>query len=820
MGRIWVGIGRTRARAESALLLVASIVAIALGALPGEVSAQQGVAQIRVDSIAIEGNFRISRDSIIGLLGITPGEVISTRDVQGGVKSMMAEGSFRDVQIRLPGPPAEGATLFVTIEEQPQIRTLTFEGLVNASASDVQDSVGLAGGNPYSEAKLHRAQQLIRSELADEGIPFATMNHRIEPVEGLSNVVDVVVEVEEGDRVAVADVQIEGNAAISQNEIASAMGTRPEGFWWFQKGSYTEDQFEQDLFQRIPALYFSRGYLDFRILADTILVDPTNGKARLVLDVEEGPQYRLARFNINGNDVIDDEIIEDFFFQEEGGLLQTLGFAPARVAEEEQLGRVFDQVGFEEARQEVQQLYNNEGYIFARVGITTVKQPAEEPDGQHMVEVELQIDEGSPAFVNRIAIEGNDYTHEWVIRNQIQMLPGDVFSLQRVINSYQGIQSLGFFESPLPNPDIVPDENTGQVDVTFHVVEKQTGSVNFGTSVGGGVGLSGFIGYEQPNLFGQGKQGQLRWDFGRYLNNFVISYQDPALFRSRISGNISLFDSRDRFFQFQSGERNRRGGSLRFGFPIPGWQRTRFFSGYSLSRTRYDLFNGVDDRSVFGLPPGTQSQVSFGLTRTTLNHPLFPSQGARQSVNLEMSGGLLGGDGSFQKLTAEGTFRVPIGDLGGGGLGGGSSTFSLGLSVRTGIVLGDASDFPFDRFWMGGVNFGETLRGYDETSITPIGYYPERTGGISDIDRLGDAFLGLTADYSLKVGDQIQLSTFFDAGNVWRSPGEMDPTELFRGAGVGAQIVTPFGPIGLDYAYGFDKPTPGWQFHFRMGGGL
>jgi len=121
---------------------------------------------------------------------------------------------------------------------------------------------------------------------------------------------------------------------------------------------------------------------------------------------------------------------------------------------------------------------------------------------------------------------------------------------------------------------------------------------------------------------------------------------------------------------------------------------------------------------------------------------------------------------------------------------------------------------------MGGVNFGETLRGYDETSITPIGYYPERTGGISDIDRLGDAFLGLTADYSLKVGDQIQLSTFFDAGNVWRSPGEMDPTELFRGAGVGAQIVTPFGPIGLDYAYGFDKPTPGWQFHFRMGGGL
>jgi outer membrane protein insertion porin family len=260
--------------------------------------------------------------------------------------------------------------------------------------------------------------------------------------------------------------------------------------------------------------------------------------------------------------------------------------------------------------------------------------------------------------------------------------------------------------------------------------------------------------------------------------------------------------------------------SLRFGFPISGWQRTRFFVGYSLSRTRYDLFSGVDDRSVFGLPPGTQSQVSLGLTRTTLNHPLFPTQGSRQSLNLETSGGVLGGDGAFQKVTAEGVWRVPIGALGGGGLGGSGNTFSLGLAVRTGIVVGDASDFPFDRFWMGGVNFGESLRGYDETSITPRGYFPELSAGVSDIDRLGDAFFGLTADYSLKVGDQLQLSSFFDAGNVWRGPREMDPTQLFRGAGVGIQVVTPFGPLGLDYAYGFDKTTPGWQFHFRMGGGL
>ena len=127
--------------------------------------------------------------------------------------------------------------------------------------------------------------------------------------------------------------------------------------------------------------------------------------------------------------------------------------------------------------------------------------------------------------------------------------------------------------------------------------------------------------------------------------------------------------------------------------------------------------------------------------------------------------------------------------------------------------------FPFDRFWMGGVQFGQALRGYDETSITPLGYFPERAAGISDIQRLGNAFFTATAAFALRPSDQISLNLFYDAGNVWRQPAAFDPTNLFRGAGFGVQLVTPFGPIGLDYAFGFDKPEPGWQLHFRMGAG-
>jgi outer membrane protein insertion porin family len=357
------------------------------------------------------------------------------------------------------------------------------------------------------------------------------------------------------------------------------------------------------------------------------------------------------------------------------------------------------------------------------------------------------------------------------------------------------------------------------VDITFHVREQQTGAINFGTSVGGGIGLAGFIGYDQPNLFGQAKEGHLRWDFGRYVNNFTISFTDPALFQTRTSGTISLFNARDRFFSFSSGERRRIGASLRFGFPVPNARWTRMFAGYSISRTKYKLREGTDDTSLFGREPGLQSQLSVGLQRSTLNHPIFPTTGSRQSWNVEFNGGVLGGDGRFTRHLWDAAWWLPIGQAGGDGTSPGV-TFALGTSLKAGAIFGDAGNFPFDRFWMGGVQFGQSLRGYDETSVTPFGFFPENSGGIRDIDRLGDAFLSLSTELAIRLNNSISVSGFFDAGNTWRRPSEMDPSRLFRGAGVGLQLVTPFGPIGLDYAYGFDKTVPGWQLHFRMGPGF
>jgi outer membrane protein insertion porin family len=758
-----------KAAAKAATFFAVSALATTLVATPA--AAQTG--PVFVDSIAVEGNERLADAVILGVMNLQPGTNMTYRDIQRAIKELWATGQFTDVNVRATGGEAD----------------------------------------PVVQVAF--AKEFIRAELADEGIPFANIEERIEELEGRTGEIALFLDVTEGNRVTLANVVFTGNEALSDDDIAGAMGTKEEGFWWFRPGSFEQAQLEEDLNARLPAAYAERGYLDFRIAGDSLIIDPTTGKAILEIQLDEGRQYRLSDFSVEGNSVFPTDVLEAYFRVEDRGLLGGLGFGGDGGSDDP----VFNRAEFEAATARIQELYSDNGYLYAQVEPWLERMEAEEPDGSPMVEVGWRIVEGNPAYVRRVAVQGNDYTYEWVVRDKIFLLPGDVFSRALLIQSYQSISSLGFFEAPMDPPDVLPDPETGDVDIVFHVAERQTGSVNFGTAVGGGTGLSGFLGYDQPNLFGQAKEGHIRWDFGRYQNNLSLSFSDPALFQSRVSGSVSVFAGRDRFFSFQTGERNRIGTNFRFGFPVPGSLRSRFFLGYGLSRTSYKTRAGSTDQSLFGLPPGTQSTVSLSIVRATLNHPLFPTSGSRTTLGVEKTGGILGGDGDFSKWTAEGTWWVPVGGVG-DGLGGPSLRFALGLSLRGGMLFGDASIFPFDRFWMGGVQFGEMLRGYDETTITPFGYFPENSGAIADINRLGNAFLSLTAEYAARFGDNLSLSLFYDAGNTWRSPWEIDPGFMYRGAGVGVQIVTPFGPLGLDYAYGFDKPVPGWQLHFRLGPGF
>ncbi len=479
----------------------------------------------------------------------------------------------------------------------------------------------------------------------------------------------------------------------------------------------------------------------------------------------------------------------------------------------------FDDQQWQDATRKLQTLYYNNGYIYVNVRNDVLRRTA--PDGKPVVDLRWVITEGQPAIVNHVEIRGNDVTHDRVIREAIVMVPGDVFRQDALIASYQRVSNLGFFNQPMPFPDTKPANDQGDIDVVFRVSEKRTGNINFGASVGQGTGVGGFLGLDEPNLFGQGKRGRFQWQFGKNINDFDVSFTDPAVHESRISATIGVHNTRVRYIIADVGRLRRRGASLQFGFPVFGDNYTRLFLSYGIDQQSFTgSSTNLAFSSAFRCNDCVRSTVGASLMRDTRIDLPFPTAGTMVQLGLSQSGGLLGGSGNFQRVDVEGHFYAPIGTIGNPATS--NVKFVLGFSTRSGFVFGNSPFFE-QLFTLGGTQFFIPLRGYDEASITPFGYDPNASANGASPNAFGKAFFSMTGELGMRLSQMLYLSTFFDAGNVWSRPAQFDPTRLFRGAGIGAAVISPLGPLGIDYAYGFDRvdifgrPKPGWKLHFKLG---
>ena len=793
------------------------LLALAAGAVPAFAQAPGVCAH--PDSVAVRGNSRVGATVIRSDAGIRGGDTLNLPIVKRAMHNIYASGQFDDVRMYCE-PNADGtrATLIIEVKERLVLGEVAVRGTDQVSERSVKDQVDLLVGRPVDPAQVARVRQKVDSIYQSHGYYLATI--KADSAVLPDGRIKLTFDIDEGRRLAVAGVDIEGNQRVKGGEVVDAMKTSPEGFWWWRKGEFDDDEYAGDLGERIPKLYASRGFVDFQILDDTLVVDRDRGKALVRLQVKEGPQYQVGDFEVVGNKRFSSEELERFFpFQDqEPTLAERLKGIVGR-------GRsnkgVFDQAAWDEATQRVNTAYYNEGYISAR--IRPVMDRVVGTDSVPRVNLRWEIEEGQPAIINRVEIAGNDYTTESCIRDQLLIFPGDVFNYDRLIRSYQSIQNLGFFEQPLPFPDTRQANDKGDVDIVFNVKEKRTGSVNFGASMGQGTGLGGFLGLDQPNVFGQCKRVSLNWQFGRYINDFNLSYTDPSIRQSRISGTVSAYHARSRYIIADLGRTVRTGGSLQFGFPVPWSPFTRFFLSYGGESVK--VTDGLADRdTLLRTNNGWRSTLGATLTHDTRIDMPFPTAGGLQTFVAQFNGGPLGGSTSFQRYTGEFRAYSPLAQFGGTRPGSQPMKLLLGLSARAGALFGDPGPFVYtQKFALGGTQFGEMLRGYDEFSITPNGYIPNTDNYSAQISSFGNGFITTTAELGMRVNSQLYANVFFDAGNVFNRAREIDPTRLFRGAGIGVALVTPLGPLGLDWAYGFDRvdaagrPDPKWQLHFRLG---
>jgi len=739
---------------------------------------------------------------------------LNARDVQRAVGNIFATGRYDDVRASCEVQGARTALVFDLVE-RPLLASVDVVGPENVSTSTVRDRITLQPGQPVNPATIAASVRAIDSVYEARGYYLARIT--VDSTRS-GDQMAVTFRIDEGRRLAVSGVRVEGNEKVSDGTVVSAMKTRPEGFLWWKKGAFDENEFVGDVSERIPQLYSTRGFIDARVVQDTLVVDRDRGKALVELRVNEGEQYFVGEFEPPSTTVFSGEDIARFYpFGQENRTLRETVLGVFR--REPQQGEVFDQQKWEEATARVTEAYQNQGYIRSRV--FPVVERVVGPDSVARVNLRWDIQEGSPSIIRRVDIVGNDVTVESCIRDQLLVLPGDVFNRDRLIRSYQSISNLGFFEQPLPPPDTREANEKGDVDVIFHVKEKNTGTVNFGASVGQGTGLGGFVGFEQPNLFGRCKRGTLQWQFGRYINDFNLSYTDPTIFQSRISGTINAYHTQSRYTIANLGRSVRTGAQLQGRFPVPWSRWTRATVGYGAEAQSYGndgAFSTINcDNNCF------RSTLTLGMNHDTRFDLPFPTAGSAVDFTAQFNGGPLGGSADFQRYTAEMRNYATLAQVGGQRPGTSPIKFVAGLSARAGAIFGNAGPFFLQRFSLGGVQFGEPLRGYDEFSITPGGYVDSDDNFTANAESFGDAFFTASAEVGVRFSQQIYIHSFFDAGNIYASPREFDPTRLFRGAGVGVALVTPLGPLGLDLGYGFDRVDrfgrrdPKWQVHFKLG---
>ncbi|MEI7673097.1 MAG: outer membrane protein assembly factor BamA, partial [Deltaproteobacteria bacterium] len=434
------------------------------------------------------------------------------------------------------------------------------------------------------------------------------------------------------------------------------------------------------------------------------------------------------------------------------------------------------------------QVCNDEGYAGADVV------PRTEPQEKDLtVDVTYEVKKGQLVYFNRINITGNSKTRDKVVRRQLSIVEGDLYSRTKLKNSYMSLNQLRYFEEIDFQSEKGPDETL--TDVNIHVKEKPTGifSLGAGYSALDQAVVSAQV--SQQNLFGRGQTLSLKASLGSRSTLYDISFTEPWLFDMPL---WSKFDVWNLYRQYDSYNLDSKGFGSTLGYPLMPYL-TGYF-GYRLSLDNVkDILDAASPYIKKQAGGTTSSGVTFTLTRDSTNDPMFPSTGSKNSTSVEYTGGPLQGTVSYTRLGATSAWFFPL-----------PLDTVIGARGRIGMISGnEGKDVPiFERYYLGGIN---SLRGLRE-----VGPKDPATGDVIG----GRTMLNFNFDYIFPLIKNAGMKgiLFYDTGNSWDSGYHFG--DLRKTAGLGIRWYSPIGPLRLEWGYALDKKqgeaASRWEFSIGM----
>lgn len=720
-----------------------------------------------IKSIEIKGNKKISTDTILSKLNSKEGTLFSKNVVQDDIKNLYSIGYFDDIQVEIESFEG-GIKLTFTFIEKPTITSLDFQGNKEFDSTDLKEKITITSGAVANLTLIRDNAQQLTSFYQSEGYWLARVIPIIKEVS--DDAVALTYQIEEGPKVKIKDITIEGNEALSDKEIKKAMKTKE---WWLfsfitGSGVYRKEQISEDL-ERIRELYHSKGYLYVAISEPVIKLGPDKRKLYLTISVSEGDQYRIAYLTIKGNTIFS----------------RTELFNQLEIAS----GQIFDRSALRKDIDKIIDLYMEKGY--ARVDVNPLINVNSK---EKTADLTLSITEGGIFRIGRIEITGNTKTRDKVIRREMRLDEGQIFNKKLLTRSYQRINNLNYFESVDVSP--VPRAEEQLIDVDIKVKEKLTGML----SVGGGYSsvdkfmVLGEI--TQTNLFGKGLYLKLKADLSARRANYNLSVRDPWFMDRPLSATFSVYNEKIEYIEY---DKEATGGSVGFGKELSeyvGASITYNLEEAEITNVKQDASPIIADQEGQKIT----SSISPNIWRDTRDNFLDPKRGSKNTLYTTIAG--LGGDNYYWKALGDSLWYFPA-LL--------NTTFSV--RGRLGYAAGYAGeDLPlYERFYVGGIN---TIRGLGFGEGGPRDEDGEEIGGNWEMILNTELIFPLIKEINLKG------VVFFDYGGAFDEEQSFSFNDIRQTTGFGVRWMSPFGPIRLEWGYNIDpkEDENDSKLEFSIGG--
>jgi outer membrane protein insertion porin family len=742
-----------------------------------------------VRDMRVEGLQRISEGTVFNYLPINIGDTIDKVRIGEAIRALYAQELFDDIEMR-----RDGDTLIVVVKERPSIESFEIEGNKDIKTEDLTDSlrsVGLARGRTFNRSVLDNVEMFLREQYYDRGKYGVVIESTIQ--DRPNNTVRIMVNVKEGDRAKIRQVNIVGNDTFDESEIRAdfTLDTANWLSWIRQDDRYAKESLEGDL-EKLRSFYMDRGYADFKIDSTQVAISPNKKDIFVTINVKEGDIYTVSEIKLVGDMVVDEAILSRFVLA--------------------QPGSVFNQNLLTQSAELMSFRLGEEGYANADI------EPVPELDREAKeVSISFYVNPKNRVYVRNINFNGVNQVDDEVFRREMRQMEGAYLSNTLVDRSKIRLQRLPYVEKVEVDNTPVPG-SADLVDVDFDIEYRMPGqfSGGIGYSESQKIMLNGSI--VHTNFLGTGERVALQLNSGKYQKLYSLSHTDPYRTMDGVRRTVSV-NYRD-ITQFPSAASDfsttSAGATVDYGYPITEFQTLSFGATFQHSELiasetstqqaqDWVLSNGnpfVQGESPFsGTIFGTEFdtvELIAGWTYDSRNRALFANRGTRQQLYLSFA--VPGSDVEYYQARYSFTkyFRLW------------SNKWTLRINAELGLgeALGDTTALPpYKQFYGGGP---QSVRGFKESYLGPRDSYGRPYGGNMLVASQVELIIPLPEKWS----SQARASLFYDVGNVFNtgevrftdklgSPIEYKPDfdELRSSVGIGVQWLAPLWLFRFSYAY-------------------